>query len=124
MENNQVKKDPALTASLESIKEFSGRIAECFSPEKIVLFGSWARGMAGADSDVDLLVIMPFDGKGWEQASRIRARLRAPFPLDLIVRSPGELSERLAVNDVFFSDILRTGKTLHEKPHGRVGRQS
>lgn len=42
-----------------SVEILRGRIASGFSPEKITLFGSRARGEAGLDSDVDLLVVLP-----------------------------------------------------------------
>jgi len=45
------------------IKHFSQRIAREFKPDRIILFGSHANGMPTQDSDVDMLVIMPFEGR-------------------------------------------------------------
>jgi predicted nucleotidyltransferase len=49
--------------AMNAITEFSRRVAEEFSPEKIILFGSHAYGTPTEDSDVDLLVILPFEGR-------------------------------------------------------------
>ena len=46
----------------EKIQEMVQRIVTQFAPDKIVLFGSYARGLAGPDSDVDLLIIKPVAG--------------------------------------------------------------
>ena len=47
---------------MDRIESFSNRIAQEFRPERIILFGSYAYGEPTEDSDVDLLVIMPFRG--------------------------------------------------------------
>src|SRR6266404_3515056 len=69
------------------IRRYARRVAERFQPEKIILFGSYAYGKPHADSDVDMLVIMPCRN-GIDQACRIDRVTEPPFPLDLIVRSP------------------------------------
>ena len=48
---------------MEEIQTFARRIAEEFHPERIILFGSYAYGTPGPDSDMDLLVVLPFEGK-------------------------------------------------------------
>ena len=115
MSDIPVQTQPGLEAPPRArIEEFAQRIAREFHPERIILFGSHARGNAGADSDVDLLVIMPTDGKTrYEQAFEIRQNVTADFPLDLLVRSPEEVQERLGMNDWFVHDIMREGITLY-----------
>src|SRR3974377_501123 len=72
------------------IRRFARQVAEKFQPDKIILFGSYAYGTPNADSDVDILVIMPaYDQRS--KAGRIRAAVPAPFPMDLIVRTPENL---------------------------------
>ncbi|MBU2596978.1 MAG: nucleotidyltransferase domain-containing protein, partial [Planctomycetes bacterium] len=66
------------------------------------------------DSDVDLLVVLPFEGKTWKMASKIRSRTRPSFPMDLLVRTPQQLRQRLIMNDVFLRDITQKGKMLYE----------
>src|SRR5436309_6461549 len=77
------------------IRRFARQVAERFDPDKIILFGSYAYGTPDADSDVDILVIMPARNQ-IDQAVRIDTAIEAPFPLDLIVRTPKNLAWRLA----------------------------
>lgn len=105
----------------KKINEFVREVARQFQPERVVLFGSYAYGHPGADSDVDLLVIMPHEGHAAVQAAEIRKRIRAGFPMDLIVRSPRVIRQRLAMDDFFITEILEQGETLYEARHARVG---
>jgi uncharacterized protein len=60
---------------MNDIHGLADRIAGEFKPDRIILFGSYARGTAGADSDVELLVILPFEGKGfWKIARNLESR--------------------------------------------------
>ncbi|MEW6359646.1 MAG: nucleotidyltransferase domain-containing protein [Planctomycetota bacterium] len=104
--------------AMADIEQLAHRIAEEFHPQRIILFGSRARSASTADSDVDFLVVLPHEGKCWEAAAAIRSRVRPRFPLDLLVRSPQELRERLEIGDVFFREITEHGKVLYEAPHG------
>src|SRR5438477_3656454 len=76
------------------IRRFARQVAERFRPDKIILFGSHAYGTPHVDSDVDILVIMPASNQH-NQAVRIRWEIPAPFPMDLIVRTPKNLGWRL-----------------------------
>src|SRR6266571_5411326 len=69
------------------IRRFARDVAERFQPEKIILFGSHAYGQPHADSDVDILVVMPARNP-LDQAVRISLEIDPPFPLDIIVRTP------------------------------------
>lgn len=100
--------------AMETIREFSRQIGREFRPRRVVLFGSHARGTATDDSDVDLLVIMPFEGKPWRVAAQIRERVRPGFPLDLMVRTPQQVSERLSRGDTYLEAVMREGVVLHE----------
>jgi predicted nucleotidyltransferase len=99
------------------IREYAQEIARQFRPRRIILFGSYAYGKATRDSDVDLLVIMPHRGRGVEKAIEIRRKTDAPFPMDLLVRSPQKIRQRLAWGDCFIQEILEKGKVLYEAHH-------
>lgn len=101
------------------IKTWCETVAREFRPEKIILFGSHAYGTPTEDSDVDLLVVMPLERgqRGVRQAAAIRQRVRAPFPMDVLVRSPRQIARRLAQGDSFMSDILRHGRLMYEGEH-------
>jgi predicted nucleotidyltransferase len=102
------------------IRRFAQRVAERFHPDKIILFGSHAYGTPHADSDVDILVIMPARSQHM-QAARIRWAIPAPFPMDLLVRTPENLQWRLAEGESFHTEIVTKGKVLYEKSHARMG---
>jgi Nucleotidyltransferase domain. len=104
-------------AATEQISELSERIAREFQPEKIILFGSYAYGHPSADSDIDLLVIMPFEGRQSAQAIHILNRLNVLAPIDLLVRRPEEVEDRLAMGDSFIHEIVEHGKVMYEAHH-------
>ena len=110
--------------SRQEIQDLAQRIAAEFQPERIVLFGSYAHGRPTADSDVDLLIVLSHEGKGWRRAAEIRSRLLPNFPLDLLVRTPEEIRKRLAEGDPFVSELTKRGQVLYEKDHAGVGQQS
>lgn len=103
--------------SLENIQTVARQIAERFHPQKIVLFGSYAYGTPTEDSDVDLLVILPFEGKGAHKSVEIIRSLDPLIQLDLIVRTKEQLAERLQMNDFFLREIMEKGKVLYETAH-------
>ena len=96
------------------VREFVDRLAEEFSPQRVILFGSHARGNPADDSDVDLLVIMDTGKRPVQQALEIRLRLDCSFPLDLLVKTPQEVQRRIDLHDLFLTSILAQGKTLYE----------
>jgi predicted nucleotidyltransferase len=96
------------------IRDFARRVAERFRPDKIILFGSYAYGTPHADSDVDILVIMPTRRELY-QSYRIDLACERCFPLDLIVCTPKTMSWRLAEGDSFLREIVTRGKVLYEK---------
>lgn len=105
------------------IRRFARQIVERFQPDKIILFGSYAYGQPHADSDVDILVVMPACDE-INQAVRLRQKTDHPFPLDLMVRTPENLSWRLEEGDWFLREIVTKGKVLYEKPDGRLDPKS
>jgi predicted nucleotidyltransferase len=108
----------------EQIQEYSDRIAAMFKPERIILFGSYAYGAPTADSDVDLLIIMPFEGDSARKAVEIRGAVHAGFPVDLLVRTPVQVQQRIAWNDWFMREIVEKGKVVYAAAHDRVDRES
>ena len=107
---------------MAAIRHFARQVAERFRPDKIVLFGSYAWGAPHAESDVDILVVMPAQNQH-DQAVRIRCGVQASFAMDLLVRTPANLQWRLAEGDSFHTEIMTKGKVLYEKSDARVGPQ-
>lgn len=94
------------------------RIVEVLEPEKVILFGSHAYGTATPDSDVDLLVIMETNAPQVERYLAVSRLLRPrPFPVDILVRTPGEIARALETGDFFIREILTRGQVLYERDH-------
>ena len=104
---------------LSQIKQISEQIATEFKPEKIILFGSYAYGIPRQGSDIDLLVIMPYEGWHGDQAIMIHRFLNYFPSLDLLVRTSEEIQQRIGMNDFFIREIIEKGKVLYDA--GNVG---
>ena len=106
------KKEPVQ----EKIDEMINRIVERFRPEKIILFGSYARGTAGEDSDADILVVMPVKGSKRKKATEIDiALVGLDLPVDVIVVTPEELDRNKNIIGTIIYPALKEGKVLYEK---------
>ena len=101
--------------ALNDIQELTRRIAEQFHPDKIILFGSHAYGVPKEYSDVDLLVIMPFEGKGFHKSLEILNHLDPRFSVDVVVRRPDDASRRYAEFDPLIRDAFDSGIVLYER---------
>jgi predicted nucleotidyltransferase len=105
---------PAVTDEL--LTEVVRRICAAGSPQKIVLFGSWAKGTARSDSDLDLLIIEESDLPRWRRSSRYRRALCGVFPAkDLLVWTPQEIDAWHLVPNALITTVLREGKLLYER---------
>lgn len=99
----------------EEINEFVDKIIKKFKPERIILFGSYGYGAPNKDSDVDVLVVINSKKRPVDLAIQIRSAIRAPFPVDLLVRTPKQIEKRLSMDDFFIKEIITKGKILYER---------
>lgn len=99
---------------MEKIRHLSESIVREFQPDCVILFGSYAYGTPTEDSDVDLLVVLPFKGKATHKAIEILRRVAPKIPLDLLVRSPEQVEARIANQDSFMCEVFEKGKRLYE----------
>lgn len=99
--------------TMAQIKELVRRIGRDFGAERVILFGSYARGAVTDDSDVDLLVIVSFEGRSVDKSVEIRMKLLPRFPVDLIVRTPQKVRQCIVMGDDFMREILREGRVLY-----------
>lgn len=92
------------------------RIVDRFDPERVILFGSHARGSAGPDSDVDLLVVMSYRGSRARAQTAIRLAL-GDFPVakDIVVSSPEEFAWRSKVPGTIERPAAREGEVMHAR---------
>jgi uncharacterized protein len=99
-----------------NLDEIVNRIVRGFHPEKIILFGSRARGTAGPDSDVDLAVVMNVEGSKRQKATEIDLALfGVDVPIDVIVMRPEELERNRNQIGMLLYPALREGKVLYER---------
>jgi predicted nucleotidyltransferase len=98
------------------IEEITRRIVEAFDPERIVLFGSRARGEAQPDSDVDLMVEMESDLPRRQRAIEVdRLFARRHWPMDIVVYTPAEVRQMLQQRNSLASTAEREGRILYER---------
>lgn len=111
--------DPSLVAggpvAMREIRRVARQIAERFSPRAVILFGSYARGGSGPDSDVDLLVVTDTP-PGADASLEIRRAITYSFPLDIVVYDAKTLTDRIDAGDFFLQDAVQQGKVLYERP--------
>ncbi|MFM9903188.1 MAG: nucleotidyltransferase domain-containing protein [Pyrinomonadaceae bacterium] len=96
------------------IRAVCDQIVRGFNPEKIILFGSYALGAENEDSDIDLLVIMPYEGNELEKMAEVRGVLSSEMPLDVLVKTPTQVQQRLAAGDFFVREIIESGRILYD----------
>ncbi len=92
------------------------RLVERFDPDQIILFGSRARGTARPDSDVDLLVVLPF--KGTKRAKQVEMRIALHdirVPKDILVATPEEVARHRNIVGTLIYPALREGKVLYAR---------
>lgn len=99
--------------TMDEIQAIGREIVREFRPEQIILFGSHARGEARDDSDVDLLVIAPFQGTGFRQSLKILNELDICLPIDLIAYRPEDVQRRYAEGDPLIREALDHGQVLY-----------
>jgi uncharacterized protein len=104
-----------LSPRIQQIQLLANRIAQEISPQRIILFGSHARGKPGPDSDVDLLVITDRP-EGNDASLKLRRKIEYSFPLDLIVCNASRLTNRIDAGDYFLQDAVQFGRVLYERP--------
>lgn len=102
--------------ALEEIERMVGRIVEGFDPQKIILFGSYARGTSGPDSDVDLLIIMNVMGSKKDITIQIdRALIDRRLPLDIVVVTPEDVERYRGLVGNVIRPALKEGRVLYER---------
>jgi len=98
------------------IRQMVKRIVTQFQPDNIILFGSHARGEAGLDSDVDLLIVMPVSGSKREKAIEIAVALHdIPVAKDVIVVTPDDFQWRKDIVGTIERPAAREGKLLYAR---------
>ena len=92
------------------------KIREALHPQRIILFGSWARGEHDAHSDVDLLIIQESDLPRLQRHAQVRRLFWGmKIPMDILVYTPEEFARFQSVPGSFTHTVAREGKVLYER---------
>ena len=103
--------DPTLQSEIVSI---TAQLIEKYKPEKIILFGSAARGDSNPDSDADFLIIKKdTPHKGRDRMIEVSRLIKRNIPADFLIYRPDEFEKRVAIGDPFLEMILEEGKVLY-----------
>ena len=103
------------TAQPPYLNEVIERITRKFHPVRIILFGSWARGEATTDSDLDLLVVLPKVGHKRKTTVQIGNSLsNLPISKDIIVATPEEIAQYGNTVGNILRPALQEGKIVYE----------
>jgi len=98
------------------IERMVDKLAREYRPERVVLFGSYAYGTPDEESDIDLLIIKntpeAFIDR-WATVRRILSDPKRRTPLETLILTPEEVSQRLEIGDQFIMEILEKGKVLY-----------
>ena len=103
------------TAQPPYLNEVIDRITRKFNPVRIILFGSWARGQATKDSDLDLLVVLPkVEHKRKTAIEILRVFNGLPISKDVVVTTPEEIKTRGQVVGDILRPALMEGRVIYE----------
>jgi len=104
-----------LASELPCLSDAIDRIVRQFQPLRIILFGSWARGAAHVDSDMDLLVVLPHvENKRHVMVEIMRALNGLPISKDVVVTTPEEIAARGQLVGDVLRQALREGRVIYE----------
>jgi len=99
----------------ERLKKISERLKKEYQAEKVILYGSYAKGQSTRDSDVDLFIVAPTKERFYERMASVLCLLRDLYqgiPFSPIVLTPAELKKRVDIGDQFINEILTKGISL------------
>ncbi len=104
-------------SSIALLPEITQRILKVSDPEQIILFGSYARGDNGPDSDLDLLVVLRAVQSTRAESNRLRRALRGLLvPVDILVATPEQLERHRNTVGLIYRTVLSEGKLVYERP--------
>ena len=96
------------------------RLIRAFAPEKVVVFGSFAKGTTHSGSDVDVLVIANLAGHPAAHQRKARQLAADAFPpIDIVLATPAEVAEAGTAKSPFLLSVLETGRTIYTAPGHR-----
>jgi len=102
----------------QELNEWVPRIVAEMQPERIILFGSAARGEAGEASDIDLTVIAATELDFFDRIGRVMSLYRGDREINVLVYTPAEWDRMLAEGRKFITRMADGGRVLYERAEG------
>jgi predicted nucleotidyltransferase len=101
----------------ELLQTITNRIANELHPQKIILFGSWARGERGPHSDIDLLIVQESTLPRPQRYAEVRRLFWGMgIPMDILVYTPEEFARYQSVPGSFTHTVAHEGRVLYARP--------
>jgi predicted nucleotidyltransferase len=99
-----------------SLRRVVDRLVRAFAPERLVLFGSYAKGTNHAESDVDLLIVADVGSDTSRPLRRARDLAADCYPpIDFVFAAPGDIAQAAGSRDLFLASILESGVTVYDQ---------
>lgn len=99
---------------LKTLEEINARLIAAYDPERIILYGSHARGDADQNSDIDLLVVKETIERPIDRRVRVETILAdRAVPLDILVYTPQEVHHLYSIGSPFVEEVVETGRVLY-----------
>ncbi|NLO05016.1 MAG: nucleotidyltransferase domain-containing protein [candidate division WS1 bacterium] len=100
----------------EAVHEVIRKIVEGYDPEKIIVFGSYARGDWNDDSDLDVLVVKDTEERPFDRIGSVSVFCwPRELAMDILVKTPGEIEDELRKRELFTREVMREGIVVHER---------
>lgn len=99
----------------KEVDKIKKQVAKNYKPEKVILFGSVARGDYSEDSDIDMLIVKQTSERRIDRIKRVLLSVDYSLPFEPLVYTPSELKERQRLGDHFILQALKEGKVLYEQ---------
>jgi len=103
----------------QDIKQVAIQLGTAANANQVILFGSYARGDANENSDVDFMIITESDLPRYKRSRELYKIFKPyPFGMDIIVYTPQEIEKARKSPISFVSNVLREGKSLYASQDG------
>ena len=99
----------------KEISDIVSKIKEFYKPERIILFGSWARGDYSEESDVDFLIVKRTKRRPLWRSVDVRRIVGTDIPMDVVVYTPHEFEALQKNGSAFLKEVLEEGEIFYEK---------
>jgi predicted nucleotidyltransferase len=102
--------------NMTNIEDVAKRIGSQINAEAVILFGSYAKGTANENSDVDFLVVAESNLPRFKRSRKLYKLFKPyPFGMDILVYTPAEIEKGRRISQSFVSTVLQEGKTVYAK---------